>query len=64
MNTVQPVETRKNRFQITKLEDRIAPAAAGLVAVNVGPVTVRDVNIGVAAQALTANSSQIFRQIT
>lgn len=35
----------------------------GLVNVNVEDA-VKNINIGVAAQALTANSSQTFRQIT
>jgi hypothetical protein len=35
----------------------------GLVNVNVEDA-VKDINVGVAAQALTANSSQTFRQIT
>jgi len=58
-------ETLKNPVELTDDQlDFVAAGArqSGLVNVAVED-SLNDVNIGVAAQALTANSGQVFRQI-
>jgi len=51
-------QLKTSRFQITKLEDRIAPAPA-LVNVSNVKVDVRDVNIGVNANVLSRGNATL-----
>lgn len=63
MNTLQPVEPRTTRFQIEKLEERIAPSASLVnVSHNNVDVDVRDVNVGVNA-AVLSNAQQVIHQV-
>jgi hypothetical protein len=69
MSTLCPTEARKSRFQVTRLEDRIAPAGSLLnLVVNVDhvniPITVAYNNIQVGVQLVAINSSQVFYGVT
>jgi hypothetical protein len=60
-----PAEPRKGRFQVSRLEERIAPAGSLLnLVVNVShvniPITVEYNNVQVGAQVISINSQQIF----
>jgi hypothetical protein len=66
MSTLCPTKPGKGRFQVTRLEDRIAPASSPLLnlVVNVShvniPITVEYNNVQVGAQVISINSQQIF----
>jgi hypothetical protein len=69
MSTLCPTEPRKSRFQVTRLEDRIAPAGSLLnLVVNLDhvniPITVAYNNIQVGVQAVSIGSTQIFYGVT
>ena len=61
MNALQRVEPRTTRFQIEKLEERIAPSAS-LVNVSNIRVDVHDVNIGVNAAVLSSGQQVLVQR--